>query len=440
MQRLKVVWICNFSNEEVRSKLDLCSNKFENLLRSILKVQSRHYSDFANWISNGIEEFEKFTDIEMHVISPHYGMKCTIENFIIRDINYCFFKSDDNSLFKRTFNHLTKNAFNSYNGNRKLVRNIISSIEPDIIHMYGAENPYYSITALDINTKLYPFLVSMQTLMNEPEFELKYRTSKSHKYKFRANIERQVLAKTKYIGSSNSKYRVIVWDRINPIGIFTKTFLATVPHIPLIPNSKIYDFVYFSASINKGADFAIEAFSIASRKYPDLTLNIIGNTSEPFTKKLKACIKEHGIEKNVVFSGKLRTHEDVFKQIQLSKFALLPQRISNAPSTIREAMFCGLPVVAKATPGTVILNEDRESVLLSEPDDHQEMANNMIKLIESPDFARKLAKNGLKTARERWNNKEIMLELVVAYRAIIDHHRYGTPIPDKIGVVNPNLL
>lgn len=436
MKKLKVVWICHFSNEKIRSRLTLTNTLFKKLVRTLAGKPKASYSDFANWISHGIIEFEKFQDAELHVIAPHYGMKHNTEKLSINGINYWFFKPDDDSLLKKGFKKLTQKADSNYKGNRKIVQKTIESIQPDIIHMYGAENPYYSITALDVDIKQYPFIVSLQTLMNDPEFKLKYRVSSPNSYDFRAGIEKDILSKLKYIGTTVNRYREFIWNNINSKAIFTKTFLATAPHITLTPSEKKFDFVYFAASITKAADFAVEAFALACQKHPGLTLNIVGHTPNPFTKALKTRIKELGLEKNIVFSGKLKTHDDVFKRIRLAKIALLPQKISNAPGTIREAMFCGLPVVTKASPSTTILNEKRESVLLSDPDDHQAMANNMIKLIESPDFAKKLADNSLITARERWNNEEIMLELVAAYRAIIDHHQNGTPIPDMIGAVN----
>jgi glycosyltransferase involved in cell wall biosynthesis len=275
--------------------------------------------------------------------------------------------------------------------------------------------------------------------MNHPDFQQKYRISSQKSPDFLDKVEKKVIFHSKYIGSSSIKYREFIWNNINAEAIFTKTFIATVPNIPLIENKKKFDFVYFAASISKAADFAVEAFALVCKRHPELTLNIVGEMPNPFTQILKARIKELDIEHNVIFSGKLKTNDDVFKQVQLAKIALLPQKISNAPGTIREAMFCGLPVVTKATPDTIVLNEKRESVLLSEPDNHQAMANNMIKLIKSPDLARIIAENGLKTARERWNNKEIMLELIAAYRAIIDHHQNVIPIPDEIGAVNPNI-
>lgn len=434
---MKVVWICHFSNPQIRERLNLSVNVIEVFARKMLKKPKNNWIDFAAWITNGIDEFEKFDDIELHVVSPHYGMANKIETFQLNRINYHFFKPCDDSILKKIKRHLIKINEREYKENRNVIKKIVYSINPDIIHMYGAENPYCSIAALDIDINKYPFLVSLQTLMNAPGFEANYPIN-NQQYFFRSGIEKSILKRVKYIGSSIQKFRDIVWKDINPQAIFIKSILAVEQNIAYINCSKKYDFVFFANSITKHADVAVEAFALVCEKYPKLTLNIIGGTPEPFTGNLKLRIKELNIENNVFFSGKLPEHKDVLKQIQFSKFALLPLKVDMISGTIREAIYAGLPVVTNITAGTSELNEKRESVLLSEQYDLQGMANNMVKLIESPNLCKEIIKNALITVNERYNNEKSMKQLTEAYSAIIDHHINNTPIPVEIGIHNPN--
>lgn len=436
MKKLKVAWICHFSNEKIRSRLTFSASPVENFLRNILNKPKALYSDYANWISNGIIEFEKFDNVEMHVISPHYGMKHNIEHFDINGINYWFFKPDDNAFLQRRIKYFTKIRVSEYKRNRKIVKRIIAKINPDIIHMYGAENPYYSITALDIDTVRYPLIVSLQTLLSDEEFKSKTNIP-AIQYILRSNIERTIIKKIQYVGSSVNKYREIIWETINPNIIFSKTYLGIAENVLPDKQVKKYDFVYFAASIDKAADLAIEAFARASQKKTSITLNIVGGEPESFKKQLVERINQLGISDKVFFSGRLPTQEDVFKQISRSRFALLPLKLDIIPGTIREAMFLGLPVLTTITHGTPLLNEMRESLLLSKQGDHDALAKNMNKLIESPDLARKLSANALITAKERWSNQRNMTELVETYKAIIDHHKNGKTIPSEIGTINP---
>jgi glycosyltransferase involved in cell wall biosynthesis len=116
-----------------------------------------------------------------------------------------------------------------------------------------------------------------------------------------------------------------------------------------------------------------------------------------------------------VFEGKLPTHDDVICQIRKSRFALLPLKIDLVSGTIREAMANGLPVVTTVTPATPNLNKKRECVLLSEMGDHKAMADNMLRLIEDPEYANIIRDNCLQTANERITNKEIVDNYIRAY-------------------------
>lgn len=434
---MKVLWICHFSNPQVREKLNLTVSFIEALARKLLKIPQKQWNDFAAWITNGIEEFEKFDDIELHVVSPHYGIKKRIDSFELNGIFYHFFKPDDDSIIKKMRRYISKNIESDYEGNRKAISNLIESINPDVIHMYGAENPYYSISALDIDLRKYPLMVSLQTLMSDSAFLENYPID-NRSYNFRSSIEQEIVKRIDYIGSSVQKYRQIIWSSFNPKAVFFKTYLAAEEKVDIIIIDKKYDFVFFAASITKNADVAIEAFALACKKYPKLTLNIIGGTPEPFTSNLKLRIKELNIENNIFFSGKLPEHKDVLKQIQFSKFALLPLKVDMISGTIREAIYAGLPVVTNITAGTPELNEKRKSILLSEQNDLQGMSNNMVKLIESPDLCKELIKNALITVNERYSNEKSMKQLTEAYSAIIDHHINNTPIPVEIGIHNSN--
>ena len=89
---MKVVWICHFSNQNVREKLPLSKMKLRNIIKTLLgkKIQ-QCYSDFAPWITNQIKEFEIIHGIELHVIVPHSGLKRFTHEFEMNHIYYHFF-------------------------------------------------------------------------------------------------------------------------------------------------------------------------------------------------------------------------------------------------------------------------------------------------------------------------------------------------------------
>ena len=97
-----------------------------------------------------------------------------------------------------------------------------------------------------------------------------------------------------------------------------------------------------------------------------------------------------------------------------------------------EAMACGLPVVTTITPATPKLNEERESVLLSEKGDYQTMADNMIRLVENETFASLIRNNAIKTVQEKYSNESFMLKWRKAYYQIIKNFHNGEPFTNDV--------
>ena len=51
-RKIKVVWICHLSNDEIRANLSLAPWASKNA-----------WNDFSQWNTNGINEFKKFEEI-----------------------------------------------------------------------------------------------------------------------------------------------------------------------------------------------------------------------------------------------------------------------------------------------------------------------------------------------------------------------------------------
>lgn len=412
--RIRVVWVCNFSNREVRSSLNRREARIEKTIRNLLGKSSLENHDYAQWITNGIKCFERFSEVELHIIAPQHYIKGDIQEFEDKGIFYHFFNNEAYSLLFKARTVLIGNDGYKYEKNRKTIKDLIAKINPQIVHIIGAENEDYALSAIDIPHNI-PVIVQMQTLLNDPEF-----IKRSPIYSdYKRACEMKVLQRADYIGTTIEHFKELVSKNIvnNPKFIRIELALGEKPNHAQV--DKIYDFVYFSVNINKAVDYAIEAFAIAQKKYPQITLDVIGGYSAEFKKQVDKRISELGIESNVIFEGLLPTHEDVLHHISYSRFALLPLKVDMIAGTIREAMAAGLPVVTTITPVTPKLNEQRRSVLLSEKGDFQSMADNMIALIDSDSLCHELVSNADITLMERYDNDSAMREWVEAYLTIL---------------------
>lgn len=417
--QIKVVWICAFSNPKVREHF---TTKINPILRFILKKKGHPVNtsvDYGIWNSNAIKEFEKIKDIDLHIISPIRYLSKKEVRFDVNGIHYYFFRDENSNLISQLYYQLVTKNKSLFIKNRKHVRTLVKEINPEIVHVIGAENPYYSLALLDIPDKI-PTIIQLQALLDRLVENIANQFEKKN-IAYKGRLERQIIDKADYVGTEVVDFKEYIKEEIKPVTKFLDISIAMGNEINLTEDVKVYDFVYFAAGINenKAGDVALKSFAIAHQLHPEITLNIIGKIDEDFRKILDEIISKNRLENAVFIEGKLPTHNDVISQIRKSKYALLPLKYDFVPNTIREAMSNGLPVVTTITEnGTTKLNEKRESVLLSKPDDHNAIAKNMIKLIENPSLAETLKKNAAISEKERINNYEMMLKWTDVYKKI----------------------
>ena len=417
--RLKVVWLCALMNKEIREKIGFKVPLWKRVLNSRKKYAV--FDEIALWNTNGIKAFESFNDIELHVVLFATNMLHSKEEFVINDIQFHVLRDIADNLFPRiihriksrlvNFGLLKRESIGKFN--RRRIASVVNKIHPDVVHVIGAENIDYSLSVLDLS-KTYPVIVQLQTLLSAPNVVNNYpNITESISY------EKLVLEKVRFIGTTIPYYKETIQKSINPRAEFLELKLAVQEKVSeVVDSTKQFDFVYFSSNINKAGYDAIEAFSLAHYKHPEITLDIIGGYDEEFKAGLDRRITDLGLSSYITFEGRLPSHEDVINQVRKSKFALLPVRIDFIPSVIREAIANKLPVVTCITTGTPTLNIKRESVLLSEIADYQAMADNMIALIENDSLSQGLIENATITIEEMYNNLAEMEKWRKAYYEI----------------------
>lgn len=430
---IKVVWLCHFSNPFVHEKLQLRINPIVEIVKKMFSMPvSLEVSEFANWITNGIAECERISEVELHIVSPYRHLRGLVQEFRENGVYYHFFHNEDDDFVPSISRRIFHKVNHEYRNNCRIIEEIINSIHPQIIHLFGAENPHYSLGVFG-NYGNVITIAQLQTLMNDPEFKRNYPID-DESYYYRANIEKSIIRKTDYIGTKSAKYRQIIKNVINPDAIFLNTCLALTDPIVKDECEKFFDFVYFSANLNKAADLAIEAFGLAYQTNPNITLDVIGGYDNSYKEKLDEIINKYNIKNAVSFEGMLPTHKDVLDQIRKSRFALLPLRIDLTSGTIREAMSNGLPVITTDTGemGTQKLNIERQNVLLSRIGDHQALADNILRIKADNQLAKLLRENSYLTRMEVGSNKDVALKYVMAYKACLEWQRNSITLPKEV--------
>ena len=143
----------------------------------------------------------------------------------------------------------------------------------------------------------------------------------------------------------------------------------------------------------KRIDNVIEIFNQILKKMP-ARLIIVGEGPEK--KPSKKLCKELGIYDNVSFVG--NSHE-VDKILCFSDLFLLPSEHESFGLVALEAMACGVPVISSNAGGLPEVNKQGVSGYLSNIGDVNEMSENALKILESPEIHAKFKKNAKEIAK-----------------------------------------
>lgn len=427
MDKIKVVWICHFSNQQIRAKIPLSKRYFANFLRRLLSKRSANYFDFAPWVTNLIREFEKLGNVELHIIAPHDGLTRLTYEFEMNGISYHVFKPSGKSILSRFSKKILKENNPQYKTNRKIVKQFIKTIQPDIVNLFGTENPYYSITTLDV--KKIPVYVSAQTVYTNPD-RLKYSGAVD---KHRWDIELKIHQKELYYGCGGRMHRDLILNN-NPEAVIFKSFFPIQKPSNIEKDvEKIFDFVFFAAQVTnkKGIEDALEALALVKKQYGNVTLNVVGKCAPDYKIHLLNIMQKTGIEDSVSFNDYFPLITDMHEHIKNARFALLPLKLDVISSALIEAIYLGLPVVTYRTSGTPYLNKDGETVLLADIGDTEKLAENMLKLLNTPALAEKLKRDAKVFVEREFDNKASAKRLVSNYKAVINHYHQNIPIPEK---------
>ncbi|WP_457602616.1 glycosyltransferase family 4 protein, partial [Nitratifractor sp.] len=141
----------------------------------------------------------------------------------------------------------------------------------------------------------------------------------------------------------------------------------------------------------------IEAFARLCHKYPDAHLCMVGPDRDGTLATAKSRARELGLEGSVEFPGKLskRAWHELSQDYDIF---INPTTVDNTPLSVIEAMALGLPIISTAVGGIPWLIKDGKEGLLVPSSDIEAMTKAMERLIEDPDLAMRLSRNGRRKA------------------------------------------
>lgn len=345
--KIKVVWLCAFSNEEKRSHLRLW------------RAGAR---EGGQWIPNLLRAFETDDTFELHVISSDNWMVSAIQSWTDRNITYHCFKSGIPVLGRHWPSRIPVNHITDFWLNRLRIRQIVRQVNPDVIHLFGVENPEYGAAALDLLND-YPVFVTIQGFIHrERHYHDTFVTRVRCRYE-----EALIRACSAFSGDYESEAVVRGFNsEITYRNFYFPVNEALIHKTSMEDDEVTYDLLFVGRlNAQKGVDDFLKVAALAAEKKPDLKVAIVGNaTAYPPALEI---IERYRLKDNVCWLGRLPTQEGLFKVFRQSKLFLAPTYNDCFPSTIRESMLLGTPVIAYATGGIPWANRNGQNNIVTVP-------------------------------------------------------------------------
>jgi len=187
---------------------------------------------------------------------------------------------------------------------------------------------------------------------------------------------------------------------------------------------KEYDLIYQGdITLERGVYNVVQAVRIAREKFPGIKMVFVGPFDDTEGRELvQKYIAEHGLEKNIVFTGRV-PHTEVEGYIRKSRIGVvtllpLPKYYKNIPIKQFEYMSCGIPVIGSDLPPIKRFLTSHNSGIIVDPVKPEEIAKAINILLSDPRLCQEIGNNGLKAVREEYNWGRMEEKLLKIYQRL----------------------
>lgn len=159
---------------------------------------------------------------------------------------------------------------------------------------------------------------------------------------------------------------------------------------------------------NKGIYEIAQAFSVISKKYPDIDLILIGEEIEK--EHLVKKFKQERILNRVIFKG-IIPYKEIAYYMKVSDLLCLPSWAEGLPNVVMEAMAVGLPVVASNVGGIPEILENEVTGLSVPAKNDKKLTYAIIRMIEDKELREQCIKNAMRLIYEKFDVRKNVNQL-----------------------------
>ena len=331
-----------------------------------------------------------------------------------------------------------------YNEYVEDIQEIIRDFHPDVIHLFGLENPFATILGhtekpvvvhlqgllgpcsnaffpqdINSNSFIWPPSVREWIWRNGYQFAKKELHSLA--------IKEAVLFKRAHFFMGRTEFDYQVSQVMSPSSKYFKVNEALRPSFYLHAGkwmqsiNKLIITSTISETVYKGLDLILKTAALLKEKTKiDFEWYVIGiKQTSSLVRFFEHFLSIKSKEVNVKYLGVL-TAEQITEQNLASSVYVHPSYIDNSPNSVCEAQLLGMPVIATNVGGVSSLIEHKVTGLLVPSNSPYELAYWIRTLNDDISLAISMGRRAYESANARHDKDTIIRDLFTAYQSIIE--------------------
>lgn len=389
---------------------------------------------FGNWVDNALARLLQMPDVEVAVVCPAGKKHCTfapgsfadapnLRAYVIPYGNHKYLGKKDQEFFREAYADFRPDAVHIHGTEFAIGLNWVNAVgkTATMVSIQGMVSVYgrYYRGGIDHPGAYNTFrdLVRQDTIIQQQQ-----------KYYNRGVTEIRLIEKLDYVAGRTD------WDRahcaaINPHARYFHCGETMRPsfythrwdYSKCRPHTIFISQGYYPI---KGLHKVLEAIDIVRRSYPDVHVNVAGDSPisrvpwrmSGYGKYIKSLIKQLDLKDHITFLGRLN-EEQMLQAFLKANIALVPSAIENSCNSLGESQLLRMPILATfagGTPEIVKWNPD----VLYRFEESEQLAPKICRIFAAgehaqiPDFD-----------PERYDADTNMLQLMAAYKSMVADRR-----------------
>lgn len=177
---------------------------------------------------------------------------------------------------------------------------------------------------------------------------------------------------------------------------------------------------------HKGGDLMLQAFKLIAQKDKDVELIFIGpdrglmvnGNLISYEEYLQSVIKDEAIKKRIQYLG--HCNQTTIQHLRKSAtITVFPSRYENFPVSLLESLSTGSPTIASAVGGIKEIIQHTHSGILVDNESPEQIANQAISLLNSPELMMTLSKNAIHETQKRYSPDVVAMQTLNFYKKML---------------------